>query len=368
MKKKVLCILTMATIVIQVMLISAAKAGKAYYFRTIDFAYNCELEVGVRPSISWPQGVVELGGILFNIPLVGPDCWNSHDPWETGPNPRTLDIQVNEYGVEKVYTLINTHGGQTGSALAWLEFYGDGGAYFQKDLIGNVDIRDYNYDGWTNDINGTTTVNVFLVNPGVWDGETRLDMQMIDLPKDFRNQTLTNIRLTDNGGTDIQRVFLTGVTLGIPTTKSLRKIELNPNIYIGAGGARGTALAEYDGNGTLVTIEAKNLPILDNLPLTRTGNKPNVYRAYVFPLVEYDYGYGYPKNRSSAVFWKYDTMTEPLTPKENWTTSIYINDGKPSQILGVYVVAADSTDPDNHVDLKMVVLSQTLGMNLRLEP
>ncbi|MCX5905355.1 MAG: hypothetical protein NTV89_18230 [Proteobacteria bacterium] len=122
-------------------------------------------------------------------------------------------MQLNAYGINKVYTLINTGGGQPGGPYAWLEFWGSQGAYFRKDLFGNVDMRDWNLDGWTNYINNTTTVNVFLVNPGIYNGETRLDMQQIDLPEEFLTQSLTEIRLTDIGGSNFQRAFIVGATV-----------------------------------------------------------------------------------------------------------------------------------------------------------
>lgn len=172
-------------------------------------------------STPWPRGEVTLGGVPFRIPETDPSVWKSEEPFVTGPNPHTLDIMVNQQMVDRVYTLINTGGGAPGpTAYAWLEFWGDDGAYFRKDLVGGVDIRDYNYNGWTNSINGITTVNVFVHNPGVYDGERRLDMQIIDLPEAFLSQTLTHMRLSDNGGPDLQRTILEGVTIQTQITTS----------------------------------------------------------------------------------------------------------------------------------------------------
>jgi hypothetical protein len=166
----------------------------------------------------WLRGDVILGSVPFRIPETDPSVWKSEDPFVTGPNPRILDVLINQMGVDRVYTLINTGGGAPGpTAYAWLEFWGDGGAYYRKDLVGDVDIRDYNYDGWTNAINGTTTVNVFLHNPGVYNGERRLDMQIIDLPEEFHTQILTQMRLSDNGGDNLQRTILEGVTVQADT-------------------------------------------------------------------------------------------------------------------------------------------------------
>ncbi len=179
----------------------------------VPFPYNSSLESSVRPGAPWPLGQVELGGISFAIPSQF-NVWHTHDPWMTGGNPRTLDVSIGQTGVDWVYSLINTGGGESGPGIyAWIEFFGDQGAYYRKDLDGNVDIRDYNRGGWTDTINGTTTVNVFLHNSGVQNLETRLDMQKIDLPAAFLTQRLSIIRFSDNGASNFQRIFLAGLTL-----------------------------------------------------------------------------------------------------------------------------------------------------------
>jgi PEP-CTERM motif len=80
-------------------------------------------------------------------------------------------------------------------------------------FVSNVDIRDYNNDGWTDTINGTTTTNVFNDSTDNWGMAGRLDMQQISLPSSFADQTLTSIELIDNGGPSTQRVVLDGVTV-----------------------------------------------------------------------------------------------------------------------------------------------------------
>ena len=118
------------------------------------------------------------------------------------------------YGVTNVYTLINTWDGQSGpDPYAWLTFIGTGGASYTKLLVGNVDIRDYNNDGDTNSINGTTTTNVFNVYPDNIGSQGRLDMQSIALPSAFATQQLTSIQLIDYGGPNFQRSVLDGVTI-----------------------------------------------------------------------------------------------------------------------------------------------------------
>ena len=111
--------------------------------------------------------------------------------------------------VREVQTLINTGWGAIGGPYAYLEFFGSAGAYYKKELYGNVDIRDWNQGTSTNAINGTTTTNVFLI------GTHRIDKQAITLPPEFARQTLVKIRLVDNGADGIQRTYLQGVSVGV---------------------------------------------------------------------------------------------------------------------------------------------------------
>ena len=155
-----------------------------------------------------PVGSVALGGVPFTIPTTGNNYW--HSVSAGGPNPRSIEVRPNLPGVVEVHTLINTYWGLPGpTAYAWLEFFGSDGAYFRKDLIGDVDIRDFNQLSFTNNINGTTTTNVVTA------GSHRLDKQRIDLPADFHDESLVRIRLSDNGSDGSARTFLVGVSVRI---------------------------------------------------------------------------------------------------------------------------------------------------------
>ena len=169
-----------------------------------------------------PTGAVTLGGIPFNITSdsAGDQAWNAAiaagatSGGDGGRQAETLTMGMSLYGVTNVYTLINTWDGQSGpDPYAWLTFIGTGGASYTKLLVGNVDIRDYNNDGDTNSINGTTTTNVFNVYPDNIGSQGRLDMQSIALPSAFATQQLTSIQLIDYGGPNFQRSVLDGVTI-----------------------------------------------------------------------------------------------------------------------------------------------------------
>lgn len=170
---------------------------------------------------AYPDGRTNLGGIPFDIPTVGYSEWCAQ--YATGANPRILDIDVGLSSAVEVQTLINTAWGQPGpSCYCWLEFFGSEGAYYRKDLIGDVDLRDIRENTWTNTINGTTTVNVWQgVSPSIG-AMHRTDKQSILLPAAFQSQRLVRVRLTDVGDEGFQRVLIYGLTVGtVPEPSSV---------------------------------------------------------------------------------------------------------------------------------------------------
>ena len=131
-----------------------------------------------------------------------------------GNSQLTLTIPADVYGVTNVFTLIDTWWGEPGpTSYASLVFTATDGSTYTDNLIGGVDIRDYNNDVHTNTINGSSTVNVFNcpIDEAGYPG--RLDMQDIVLPAAFSSKTLGTIQLVDNGQIDLQRVVLDGVTV-----------------------------------------------------------------------------------------------------------------------------------------------------------
>lgn len=161
-------------------------------------------------SAGYPEGLVTLGGIPFNIQTAGGlNAWNAEYP---GAYPHVLDIPLNIANAQEAHTLINTFYGQPEpQSYVTVEFFGTGGAYYRKDLIGNVDVRDHYHPGWTSTINGTSTVNVYSSggDPG---SESVLDKQQYLLPASFLGQTLTEFRLTSTGGVLISDATIQGLT------------------------------------------------------------------------------------------------------------------------------------------------------------
>ncbi|MBN1816247.1 MAG: hypothetical protein JW828_02735 [Sedimentisphaerales bacterium] len=156
-----------------------------------------------------PTGDVYLGGVPFCIPG-GNNGWNS----ATGSGTIAVNIPVGLPDICEVHTLINCSWGQVGPYTK-LEFYGDQGAYYARDLYGNSDIRDWLGGGWINNINNTTTINVWsgttVTSPA---GQTcRIDKQRVVLPEEFIGQILTHVRMSDWGGANLHRAFLSGMTV-----------------------------------------------------------------------------------------------------------------------------------------------------------
>lgn len=223
-----LCVLSCLLLVLWASHARVASAG----FITLDFSdsHNCRLQTfGGPPELvaQLPEGDVTLGGVPFSIPVGGNNAWHSTSAfgYNSGPNPRIVDVNVGTPGTHTVHTLINSFGGILGGPYAWLEFYGQNPVtpLFTKNLFGNDDIRDVLENTWNNDINGTSTVNVFSAGPGGFNNEVRLDMQTIVLPSVFETDALTRIRLVDNGPiNDTQRTFLAGVTVdAVPEPSTL---------------------------------------------------------------------------------------------------------------------------------------------------
>jgi hypothetical protein len=173
---------------------------------------NARIQNYQPSAAAYPEGEVVLGGIPFNIQTVGGNnAWNAEVV--SGPYPHILDIPLNIPNATEVDTLINTFYGQPGpTSYITLEFFGSGGAYFRKDLIGDVDVRDHFFAFWTNTINGTTTTNVFTTGGGFLQ-ESRLDKQQIILPAAFAGQSLDEFRLTSTGGVLISDASIQGLTV-----------------------------------------------------------------------------------------------------------------------------------------------------------
>lgn len=183
-------------------------------YTLIPFTWNWRMQ-NFEPG--FPEGLQTFNGIPYTIPAGTFNIWASYTAYN-GSLPTTLTVPVNVANVDKVYTLINTYYGSPSGTYAAIEFNGSQGAFYHVDLYGNVDIRDWSGSSvYTNQINGTTTINAFTAGDG-----SRLDQQTFTLPAAFQTQTLTTVRLLDYGHPGFQDSFLAGLTVhAVPEPSSV---------------------------------------------------------------------------------------------------------------------------------------------------
>ena len=225
---------TLLCLVIQESVLTRALAET---FTQVDYSSQANFSwlPGYLPGA--PSGSATLGGIPFNIRsnTAGNQAWFGAYGGIDTDGHTSITMSVNVYGVTDVYTLINTVWGQAGpTSYAWLTFTGSKGTTYTDYLVSNIDIRDYNNDSLTNAINGTTTVNVFNCSQTNNGQAGRLDMQHIVLPAAFAGQTLSTIKLVDNGGWGFQQAVLDGVTVAaIPEPSTLVLLAIGAATLIG---------------------------------------------------------------------------------------------------------------------------------------
>ena len=97
---------------------------------------------------NFPAGELEYYGVPFSVPTEGNNLWDSRYD-ATGAAvadhaTNTITVDVNEYGVTDVYTLINTYAGKAeGDPVAKLVFEATDGTTYEWDLMpGTVTVRD----------------------------------------------------------------------------------------------------------------------------------------------------------------------------------------------------------------------------------
>lgn len=164
---------------------------------------------------TYPTGPTLLGGVPFNLGTSASYFWDSN--LAGGPNPRVLTVPVSVFGADKVHTLINTLWGTAGpTSFLRVEFDGTHGAHVGYDLVGGVHVRDFNQSTWQNVTTSTNTTEVFNNHLG-----QRMDRQTFDLPAAFLSETLTTMKIMDNGGYEIQRTLFAGATAEIPEPATL---------------------------------------------------------------------------------------------------------------------------------------------------
>ncbi len=235
-------------------------------FVPVDFSSHFTSRIQDRAgcAYTYPAGPQVFGDVPFSIPPSGPNEWAA-----LAAPANTLDLAVSIPSAVRVHTLINTAWGLPGpTSYARVEFFGDGGAYYRKDLVGDVDIRDFLQNTYTNNINGSTTTNVYYSTqcPQQW---VRLDKQRYDLPAEFLGQRLNRILFTDNGAPGYQLIIVEGITV----ESACPIIEQNPTPASACRTGAATFSIAASGTGSLsYQWQVQTSPgVWSNLP---TGTLP----------------------------------------------------------------------------------------------
>lgn len=183
---------------------TVSKLNAQTYYK-LDFSkkfnFNLNAEQGGE-FISMPTG----SNVFFDSVLFKIYPWSdSVNGWiaRTGNNPIILQIPCNKT-ITGLNLLANTYYGQGGpNSYASVQFWHSGTKVFEKNLVGNIDIRDQYQNTFTNSINTTTTTNA-------WDsGRRRIDNVHIVLPSSMK---IDSILVVDNGATNFQRIFVLAAT------------------------------------------------------------------------------------------------------------------------------------------------------------
>lgn len=155
--------------------------------------------------IDIPTGAATFGGTPFLIDGNGNDALY----WTAAFNgsPVTLTVPVSIFGATTAFTLINTFWGTPNQSFQSVTFNATGGVSATFSLFGDVDVRDFQPNTFSNLINNTTSTQVFT------SGSRYLDRQTYTLPTSFANQTLTSVVFTDTGADGVSRLTLTGLAI-----------------------------------------------------------------------------------------------------------------------------------------------------------
>jgi hypothetical protein len=176
-----------------------------------------------------PVGYSTISGIPFQLEATGKNFWCAS--LDSGTNPIVLTIPLEIDKAECVYTLINCYWGKPhDTTMGTIEFFGTNNASYKVKLIANENVRDFDYSppAFADSIDNIYTHEVFNNKTG-----QRLDLQAFKLPECFAGQKLTSVRITDNGGSNIQRLFLYGITVQASVEKTSGDYSAIPFGYNG---------------------------------------------------------------------------------------------------------------------------------------
>jgi hypothetical protein len=119
--------------------------------------------VNVQWTSSFSIRSQNFGGVPFAIPTgLNYNYWSGSVAGNCGSGVVSLTVPVGVAGVTSAFSLVNTFRGQAGpDAYLYVTFTGSAGATVTQPLLGGVNVRDYNNDGYQNTINNTSTTQVW---------------------------------------------------------------------------------------------------------------------------------------------------------------------------------------------------------------
>jgi len=169
---------------------------------------NINLTTYIPTLNSSNAGNYTSNGITFSI---GQMIWHALYASSNTSNAVSVNISVGIANALNVYTLINSWWGYTISPLASIEFFGASGSYAMFSIQGDYNIRDWN--GPSSTFANVLTSPYAFPNVFTWGSGGRLDGQRWTLPSSFASDTLTTIRITDFGATNLERIGLSAITV-----------------------------------------------------------------------------------------------------------------------------------------------------------
>lgn len=117
-------------------------------------------------------------------------------------------IAVNVFGIQTVYTLINSGFGSLNTNIGSVVIHGSNGDTLTYQLIEGLNVRDHYQGSFVNTLSDGTVVPTLF-----GDGSVRLDRQKIVLPVAFASETLTSVDFYGNGTGGNGLAFMAGLTV-----------------------------------------------------------------------------------------------------------------------------------------------------------
>lgn len=221
-----------------------ATAASAGTYVAVDFDRNADLFpltdgwLPFTPAPGTDMTGNQGSSVPFDIVGDGNDVWSSTVGDYAGT--KTLNVTTDLFGVDKIYTLINTFWGSSITGLTSITFNATNSVSQTFELTGGVEIRDFASTSFSNTTTSPNTSLWHLNDSGY--SVARLDMQVFDLEDAFLSETLTSIVLEDKGlhyqalGQYAHRAFVAGITAEITPAVPLPGAAM---LFLGALGSLG---------------------------------------------------------------------------------------------------------------------------------